>query len=69
MALEEVVRLFRTVNAEPNIKEKLNSAPNLDKFVEMAGEMGYTFTVEEWQKATRFEVEEYKSKLSEIPGI
>ena len=69
MSLEEVVRLFRTVNAEPNIKEKLNSAPNLDKFVEMAGEMGYTFTMEEWQNATRFEVEEYKSKMSEIPGI
>ncbi|KOR35337.1 MULTISPECIES: Nif11-like leader peptide family natural product precursor [Planktothricoides] len=69
MAVEEVVRLFRTVQQYPEIKEKLNSAPNLETLVQMAGEMGYSFTVEEWKQATRFEVEELKSKLSEIPGI
>ena len=69
MALEEVVRLFRNVQTDPDLKETLNSAPNLEKLVEMAGEMGYSFTVEEWKQATRFEVEEFKSELSEIPGI
>jgi len=69
MAVEEVVRLFRAVQESPEIKETLNSAPNLEKLVEMAGEMGYSFTVEEWKQATRFEVEEVKSKMSEIPGI
>jgi predicted ribosomally synthesized peptide with nif11-like leader len=69
MAVEEVVRLFRNVQQDPELKEKLNSAPNLESLVNMAGEMGYRFTVEEWKQATRFEVEELESKLSEIPGI
>ncbi len=69
MAVEEVVRLFRTVQGSPEIKEKLNSAPNLETLVKIAGEMGYSFTVEEWKQATRFEVEEVASKMSEIPGI
>jgi len=69
MAVEEVVRLFRTVPGNPELKEKLNSAPNLETLVKMAGEMGYSFTVEEWKQATRFEVEELQSELSEIPGI
>lgn len=69
MAVEEVVRLFRNVQTDSDLKETLNSAPNLEKLVEMAAEMGYSFTVEEWKQATRFEVEEVKSELSEIPGI
>jgi hypothetical protein len=35
----------------------------------MAQEYGYQFTVEEWQKATGFAVEELKCHVSEIPGI
>jgi predicted ribosomally synthesized peptide with nif11-like leader len=69
MAVEEVVRLFRTVQESPEIKEKLNSSPDLETLVKIAGEMGYRFTVEEWKQATRFEVEEVASKMSEIPGI
>ncbi len=69
MAVQDVVRLFRTVQQEPELKDRLNSAPNLESLVAMAGEMGYSFTVEEWKQATRFEVEELESKLSEIPGI
>jgi predicted ribosomally synthesized peptide with nif11-like leader len=69
MAVEEVVRLFRNVQTDSDLKETLNSAPNLEKLVELAEEMGYSFTVEEWKQATRFEVEEFKSELSEIPGI
>lgn len=69
MSVQEVVRLFREVQVNPSLKEKYNSAPNLEKLVEMARTDGYDVTVEDWQNATRFQVEEFKSKLSEIPGI
>jgi len=69
MAKEEVVKLFRAAQADPSIRERLNTAPNPETFVKMARELGYDFTVEEWQDVTRFSVEEFKSKLSEIPGI
>ncbi|WP_254564353.1 Nif11-like leader peptide family natural product precursor [Oscillatoria sp. HE19RPO] len=69
MALPEVVRLFRAVQADPSLKEKYNSAPSLEKLVAMARQDGYDFTTEEWMEATQFKVEELESKLSEIPGI
>ncbi|MGB3693049.1 MAG: Nif11-like leader peptide family natural product precursor [Spirulinaceae cyanobacterium] len=69
MAREQVVKLFRDTQADPTLKEKLNQAPNPEKFVEMASQLGYDFTVEEWQEVTGFQVEELESKLSEIPGI
>ncbi|MDY6902921.1 MAG: Nif11-like leader peptide family natural product precursor [Cyanobacteriota bacterium] len=69
MAVQEVTRLFRAAQANPNLREQLNTAPNAETFVEMAREQGYEFTVDEWQKATRFAVEEFKADLSEIPGI
>lgn len=69
MSREQVIKLFRDTQADPNLKETLNQAPNPEKFVEMAKQMGYDFTVEEWQSVTGFQVEELESKLSEIPGI
>ncbi len=69
MAKENVVKLFRKVQTDLNLKQKLNSAPNPEKFVEMAQFYGFDFTVEEWQEMTRFKVEELEGDLSEIPGI
>ncbi|MBD2137776.1 Nif11-like leader peptide family natural product precursor [Anabaena sp. FACHB-1237] len=69
MAKENVVKLFRKVKTDPELKEKLNSAPNLEAFVQKAQEYGYDFTLEEWQEVTSFKVEELEGKLSEIPGI
>ncbi|MEB3826366.1 Nif11-like leader peptide family natural product precursor [Phormidium sp. CCY1219] len=69
MAQNEVVRLFRDVQAYPELKDKYNTASSLEDLVAMAQKDGYDFTVEEWLEATSFKVEEYKSQLSEIPGI
>ena len=69
MSQKEVIRLFRNANINPGLKKQLNTAPDPEKFVEMARLEGYDFTVEEWQQATRFSVEELKCELSEIPGI
>ncbi|HEY9599399.1 MAG TPA: Nif11-like leader peptide family natural product precursor [Cyanophyceae cyanobacterium] len=69
MAREDVVKLFRAAQLDPSLKETLNTAPNAEAFVKMAQELGYNFTVEEWQTMTRFSVEELEGKLSEIPGI
>ena len=69
MAVQEVTRLFRAAQVNPNLREQLNTAPNEDVFVKMAREQGYEFTVDEWKKATSFAVEEFESELSEIPGI
>jgi len=69
MAKEEVTKLFKAVQADPALKEKLNSAPNLETFVKMAEESGYSFTVEEWNAVTGFVVEELEGELSEIPGL
>ena len=69
MAKEAVVQLYRDAQADSALKEKLNAAPNLEAFVEMAQTYGYTFTVEEWREMTRFSVEEMESKVSEIPGL
>jgi predicted ribosomally synthesized peptide with nif11-like leader len=69
MAQQEVIRLFQAAKSNPELRRELNKAPSPESFVEMASLRGYSFTVEEWQNATRFGVEELKCKLSEIPGI
>ncbi len=69
MAKEEVVKLFRAVQSDSALREKLNSAPNLEALVDTARECGYDFTLQEWQEVTRFSVEELEGKLSEIPGL
>ncbi|MEE3718875.1 Nif11-like leader peptide family natural product precursor [Tumidithrix elongata RA019] len=69
MAKEQVAKLYRAVQANPELKEKLNAAPNLEQFVLMAQQAGYDFTVEEWKEMTNFSVEELEGKLSEIPGL
>jgi predicted ribosomally synthesized peptide with nif11-like leader len=69
MSQEQVARLYRAAKADPTIKERLNQAPNIETFVAMAKDLGFEFTVEEWQKMTSFQVEELKSDLSEIPGL
>ena len=69
MSQQEVTRLFRNARTNPSLKEQLNAAPDVETFVEMARKQGYEFTIEEWQKATGFSVEELECELSEIPGI
>jgi predicted ribosomally synthesized peptide with nif11-like leader len=69
MAQQEVARLFRAVQANAELRDRLNAAPDLNTFVQLADRYGYHFTVEEWQAATNFSVEEYECELSEIPGI
>jgi predicted ribosomally synthesized peptide with nif11-like leader len=69
MAREQVARLYRAARNDSLLKAKLNQAPDLESFVEMAKAEGYDFTVEEWQQMTNFELEELKCNLSEIPGI
>jgi predicted ribosomally synthesized peptide with nif11-like leader len=69
MAVQEVTRLFRAAQVNPNLRENLNQAPDEETFVKMAKEQGYEFTLEEWRKVTGFAVEELECELSEIPGI
>ena len=69
MAREQVARLYRAAKTNSLLKAKLNQAPDLESFVEMAKSEGYDFTIAEWQQMTNFEVEELKCNLSEIPGI
>lgn len=69
MARDQVARLYRAAKTDSLLKAKLNQAPDLESFVEMARAEGYEFTIEEWQQMTNFEVEELKCNLSEIPGI
>lgn len=69
MAREQVVRLFREAQQNPILKEKFNTAPSIEAFVQIAKAHGYSFTIEEWEESTRFSVEELRCKVSEIPGI
>jgi predicted ribosomally synthesized peptide with nif11-like leader len=69
MAKEQVVKLFRTAQADLSLRDNLNQAPNIEAFVLMAHEYGYDFTVEEWQQTVGFGVEELECELSEIPGL
>jgi predicted ribosomally synthesized peptide with nif11-like leader len=69
MAQQEVTRLFRAVQENPDLRDQLNAAPNLAALVQLAASHGYQFTVEEWQAATNFSVEELVCEVSEIPGI
>ncbi|MBD2430807.1 MULTISPECIES: Nif11-like leader peptide family natural product precursor [Fischerella] len=68
MSKQEVIRLFRAAQTNPNLRETLNSASDLEAFVQMAQQQGYNFTVEEWQKATGLVMEESESQVSEIQG-
>ena len=69
MAKEAVTQLFRDAQVDLSLREKLNQAPDLAAFTDMAKSYGYEFTVKEWQEMTRFSVEEFKGELSEIPGL
>jgi predicted ribosomally synthesized peptide with nif11-like leader len=69
MAREQVARLYRAAQNDSLLKAKLNQAPDLESFVELAKTEGYDFTIEEWQQMTNFQLEELKCNLSEIPGI
>ncbi|NEO26803.1 MAG: Nif11-like leader peptide family natural product precursor [Kamptonema sp. SIO4C4] len=69
MAKLEVKRLFQAAQANPALKENLNTSPDPDTFVQRARELGYDFTVEEWREMTGFSVEEFETEISEIPGI
>lgn len=69
MAKEQVARLFREAQTNLALRESLNTAPNPQKFVDMANQKGYSFTLAEWQEMMNFSVEELECDLSEIPGI
>ena len=69
MATEQVARLYRAAQSDSLLKAKLNQAPDLESFVQLAQSEGYDFTIEEWQQMTNFSVEELKCHLSEIQGI
>ncbi|MDV3348649.1 Nif11 family protein [Leptolyngbyaceae cyanobacterium CCMR0082] len=69
MAKEQVVKLYREAQANPNLRDSLNLAPNAESFVMMANQRGFSFTLNEWQDMMRFSVEELDCELSEIPGI
>ena len=69
MARDQVVKLYREAQANPTLREKLNTAPNIETFVTMANQQGFLFTMDEWREMTKFSVEELECSLSEIPGI
>lgn len=69
MPQQEVVRLFRAAQANQQLRDRLNEAPDVEAFIEAAQKSGFDFTESEWKAATRFAVEELKGELSEIPGI
>lgn len=69
MVKEQVVKLYREAQTNPNLREMLNTAPNVESFVAMANQKGFAFTLKEWREMTNFSVEELKCDLSEIPGI
>ncbi|MEX0268644.1 Nif11-like leader peptide family natural product precursor [Leptolyngbyaceae cyanobacterium UHCC 1019] len=69
MAQQEVTRLFRAVQENPELRDQLNAAPDLAALVQLAESHGYHFTMEEWQAVTNFSVEELVCEVSEIPGI
>ncbi len=68
MSKQEVIRLFRNAQTNPNLRKILNSASNLEAFVQMAQQQGYNFTLEEWQKATGLLTENLESKVYENQG-
>lgn len=69
MAREQVVKLYREAQANPMLRNTLNTAPSAESFVAMANQKGFAFTLKEWQEMTNFSVEEFDCELSEIPGI
>ncbi|MCU0570217.1 MAG: Nif11-like leader peptide family natural product precursor [Oculatellaceae cyanobacterium Prado106] len=69
MAREQVVQLFRAAQTDLRLREKFNTAPNIEAFVLMARQYGYEFTIEEWKQTTGFAVEELECQVSEIPGL
>jgi predicted ribosomally synthesized peptide with nif11-like leader len=68
MAKTEVKRLFQAAQQDQSLRDRLNTAVNPEAFVAMAQELGYDFSVQEWEEVTRFSVEELESHVSEIPG-
>ncbi|WP_072619306.1 Nif11-like leader peptide family natural product precursor [Spirulina major] len=68
MAKTEVKRLFQAAQQDPSLRDRLNTAANPEAFAAMAQELGYDFSVQEWEEVTRFAVEELESHVSEIPG-
>ncbi len=69
MAIEQAVKLYREALANPILQNTLNTAPDLESFVAMANQQGFSFTLQEWRQMKNFSVEELKCELSEIPGI
>ena len=69
MAREQVVKLYREAQMNPNLRDTLNTAPSPESSVAMANQKGFSFTIKEWREMTKFSVEELECDLSEIPGI
>ncbi|MGK7891972.1 MAG: Nif11-like leader peptide family natural product precursor [Leptolyngbyaceae cyanobacterium] len=69
MAKEQVAKLYRAAQINSQLRDVLNTAPNIEEFVAIADRYGFSFTVREWQDMMNFSVEELECQLSEIPGI
>ncbi|MEM9539173.1 MAG: Nif11-like leader peptide family natural product precursor [Cyanobacteria bacterium P01_E01_bin.42] len=68
--MSEVRRLFQAAQANPELREEMNKAPDEDTFVHWANLLGYQFTLDEWKQATSFTVEEeINENFRDIPGI
>ncbi|HEY9737635.1 MAG TPA: Nif11-like leader peptide family natural product precursor [Trichocoleus sp.] len=53
MATEAINRLLRAAQDNPALRDKLNSAPNVEAFVKVAQGYGYRFTIDEWREVGR----------------
>lgn len=53
MATEAINRLLRAVQDNPALRDKLNSAPNVEALVKVAQGYGYRFTIDEWREVSR----------------
>lgn len=69
MAKENVMKLFRDLQKNSNLRNQFEQVDTPLRFVTVAEELGYHFTLEEWRELTAFKVEEYQCEISEIPGI
>ncbi|MBW4472523.1 MAG: Nif11-like leader peptide family natural product precursor [Stenomitos rutilans HA7619-LM2] len=69
MSKQAVVNLFRAAQSNPQLKTQLNTASDVEAFVQLAAKQGFEFTSDEWRQTVGFSVEELECELSEIPGI
>ena len=69
MAKQDVLELFRKVQRHPQLMQNLHHVTTPEQLIEVAEELGYSFTIDEWKAVTGFQIEELPGELSEIPGL